>query len=105
MPGADEELKKVAERVKELGEKVGRGLEEVGKRLEKKDVPKLVRDVTVIAMGAMMIYTLGYAVSVMLPIARTVFAQLAIMLGYLIPMMFSVMVMSLTVAIVKALVK
>jgi len=105
MPGADEELKKVTERVKELGERIGRGLEEVGKRLEKKDVPKLVRDVTTIAVGAMAIYTLGYAVSVMLPVARPVFTQLAIMLGYLIPMLFSVMVMSLTVAVVKALVK
>jgi len=105
VPEADETLKRTVERVKEFGEKVGRSLEEIGRRIEKRDVPKLVRDVTVIAMGAMMIYTLGYAVSVMLPVARTLFAQLAVTLGYMIPMLFTVMIMSLTVAVVKALVK
>lgn len=89
----------------EIAKKMATELREVGKKLGEDYIPKLVRNTTVISLGAMTIYTLGLSLGAMLPSAVPVFVHFGILLGYVIPLMFMVMIMSLAVSIMKIMVR
>jgi len=90
--------------VRELGEtleKIKGGLEYVGERLEKKDVPTLVRNVLVISTGVMTVYTMATALTTMMPTASQIFTQLGIVLGYMVPILINIMMLSLVAGLVR----
>ena len=74
-------------RAVEVVEKIGRGLEAAAERLEKIDVPRLARNVMVLSISMMGIYTSAVAVATMLPYAVAVFQQVAMIFGLFIPLM------------------
>jgi len=94
-------IREIGEKATEILKKMVEGTEYVAERLEEEDVPKLVRNVAVIGTMAMSLYTMGYAVSVMLPAASQLFQQLAITLGYLVPILVNLTIFSVTIALVK----
>jgi len=84
---------------------IGKGLESFAEKLEKRDIPKLIRNVMLIASGAMSIYIMASAVGAMMPQARQIFVQLGAVLGYIVPLMINVMVVSMIVGLVKILLR
>jgi len=77
----------VAESVARAVERLGRGLEAAAKRLEKEDIPRLSRNIMVLSITAMCIYTSAVAVATMLPYAAIVFQQMGLVFGFFIPLM------------------
>lgn len=80
---------------------VAHGLEETFKKIARVDAPRLVRNAVAIAVGAMTIYMLGVSVSTMAPYAVPVFAQFGRVIGFMVPVMFMFMMVSLTIAIAR----
>jgi hypothetical protein len=104
--------KKVEDRLREIGrvagevaKKIATGLEETAKRIERVDVPRLTRNILVLATGGMTIYLMVSAVSAMYPYAVQAYAQLGAVIGYMIPLMFMTTVFAIMTALVKYLVK
>jgi len=102
---AEERLKEVAERAEEMAKKFGTAIEKGVEKLAEKDIPRFTRNAIVLATGAMTVYTMGTALATMLPAAQGAFYQMGAFLGYLIPLMFQVMVISATIGIVKLLIR
>jgi len=100
-----EELKEAGREAGELVKKMVTGLETVARRVAEADVPKLTRNILTLATGGMALYLMFTAVSTMAPYAVQAYAQLGVLLGYMIPLMFMMMVFSIAIAIVKHLVK
>jgi len=98
-------VKEIGRKAGEILKKIGSGLEYTAERLEKHDIPRLTKNVLILSTGAMMMYTMGIAVSAMLPTARQVFEQFGSVLGYMIPIMINIMMMSLMVALIKILLR
>ena len=89
----------------EAVKKITYGLGTLAKEIEERDVPKLTRNIVVLATGAMMMYTMATAVSTMLPTATVVFSQLGVILGYMIPIMINVMMFSIMISMVKLMLR
>ena len=100
-----EELREAGRRAGELVKKAVTGLEAVAKRVAEADVPKLTRNILILATGGMALYLMFTAISAMAPYAMQAYAQLGVVLGYMIPLMFMIMVFSIAISIVKHLVK
>jgi hypothetical protein len=100
-----EELKEAGREAGELVKKMATGLEAVARKVAEADVPKLTRNILTLATGGMALYLMFTAVSTMAPYAMQAYAQLGVVLGYMIPLMFMIMVFSIAVSIVKHLVK
>ena len=77
----------MAESVAKVAERLGRGLEAAAKRLEKEDIPRLSRNIMVLSITAMGVYTSAVAVATMLPYAAIVFQQMGLVFGFFIPLM------------------
>jgi hypothetical protein len=106
------EEKKVEARLTEMGrvagevaKKIATGLEETAKRIERVDVPRLTRNILVLATGGMTIYLMVSAVSAMYPYAMQVYAQLGTVIGYMIPLMFMATVLAIVTALIKHILK
>jgi len=104
--------KKVEARLIELGraagevaKKIATGLEETAKRIERIDVPRLTRNVLILATGGMTIYLMVSAVSTMYPYAVQVYAQFGTVIGYMIPLMFMATVLAIVTALIKHIAK
>lgn len=100
-----EEIESLRRRSEEALRKIASGLEKVGKELEERDIPRLTRNIIVLATGAMTMYTMATAVFTMLPSATAVFAQLGVVLGYMIPLMINIMMLSIMISLVKIMLR
>jgi hypothetical protein len=100
-----EELKEAGRKAEELVKKAVTGLETVAKKITEADVPKLTKNILTLATGGMALYLMFTAVSTMAPYAMQAYAQLGVVLGYMIPLMFMIMVISIAISIVKHLVR
>jgi nucleoside permease NupC len=100
-----EELKEAGREAGELVKKMATGLEAVARKVAEADVPKLTRNILTLATGGMTLYLMFTAVSTMAPYAMQAYAQLGVVLGYMIPLMFMIMVFSIAISIVKHLVR
>jgi hypothetical protein len=99
--GIEKELKEAGRVAGEIAKKMATGLEAVAKRVETVDAPRLTRNVLVLATGAMTLYLMLSAISVMAPQAVQVYAQFGRVLGFMIPMMFMITVFSIVMAVIK----
>jgi hypothetical protein len=100
-----EELKVAGEVTGEVARKIATGLETVARKITVTDVPKLVRNVFMLATSGMTLYLMFSAVSTMAPYAVQVYAQFGRVLGFMIPLMFMMTVLSIMIAIMKHVVK
>jgi hypothetical protein len=105
-----EELREAGREAGELVKKMATGLEAVARKVAEADVPKLTRNIAyrnilTLATGGMALYLMFTAVSAMIPYAMQAYAQLGAVLGYMIPLMFMIMVFSIAISIVKHLVR
>jgi len=100
-----EELKVAGEVAGEVARKIATGLETVARKITVADVPKLMRNVFMLATGGMALYLMFSAVSAMAPQAVQVYAQFGRVLGFMIPLMFMMTVFSIMIAIMKHVVK
>jgi len=89
----------------EISKKIATGLEETAKRIERMDVPRLTRNVLILATGGMTIYLMVSAVSTMYPYAVQVYAQFGTVIGYMIPLMFMATVLAIVTALIKHIAK
>lgn len=99
------QTERVAEELRDKARKIAHGLEEIGKKLSEDQIPKLMKNITVISVSSMLVYSLGLSLSMMLPTATPVFVQFGMVLGYMVPLMFIFMSMSLAISIMKLMVK
>jgi len=101
----EEAIETLRRRSEEALKKITSGLGTLAKEIEERDVPKLTRNIVVLATGAMMMYTMATAVSTMLPTATVVFSQLGVVLGYMIPIMINIMMFSIMISMVKLMLR
>ena len=104
-PEIGEKLREIGERAEEALKKIGSALETTAERIEKHDVPTITRNVLAAAMGGVTLYILGTAVGTMVPQAVPVFQQMAVTIGYLVPIMLNVMMVATMLGLVKMLVR
>jgi len=104
-PSKLEELKEKAEEaIEKLGKaakRLGAGLEAAAEKMEEKDIPKLTRNIMVLSITAMGIYTAAIAISTMLPYAAIAFQQMGLIFGYFIPLMIMFTLASVTISFVR----
>jgi len=96
-----ERIRKMATTAKETAKKIATGLSEVAERIAKVDSVKLTRNVITLATGAMTLYLMFSAISTIAPQAVQVYAQFGTIIGYMIPMMFMMTVLSIMMALIK----
>jgi len=101
----EERAKKVAETMERAAKKLASGMEKFAEELEKRDIPKIVRNVMIIVTAMMTMWTMYYALSLMAPTAAAVFMQFGLVLGYIVPLAFMVMILSLVAGIVRILIR
>ena len=95
---------KATEAIEKLGKaakKLGAGLEAAAEKLEEKDIPRLSRNIMILSITAMGIYTAAIAISTMLPYAAIAFQQMGIVFGYFIPLMIMFTLASMIITLVR----
>jgi hypothetical protein len=98
-------LRELGRTAGEVAKKIATGLEKTAERIERIDVPRLTRNVLVLATGGMTVYLMVSAISAMYPHAVQVYAQFGTVIGYMIPLMFMTTVFAIMMSLVKHLVK
>lgn len=93
------------EEFREVASKIASALREMGGKIQEEHLPKLTKNITALAVVGMSVYTLGVALGSMMPTAVPVFAQMGVILGYVAPLMFLSMLLSLTVFLAKTLMR
>jgi len=100
-PGLGDKAKEVIDKLGKAAKKLGAGLEAAAEKLEEKDIPRLSRNIMMLSITAMGIYTAAVAISTMLPYAAIAFQQMALAFGYFIPMMIMFTLASMVITLVR----
>jgi hypothetical protein len=96
-----ERIREMATTARETTKKIAVGLSEVAERIARVDSVRLTRNVITLSTGAMALYLMFSAVSTIAPQAMQVYAQFGTIIGYMIPMMFMITVLSIMMAVIK----
>jgi hypothetical protein len=100
-----EGLRKAGKVAEEVARRIATGLERTAERVSEVDVPRLTRNILMLATTGATVYLMASAIGVMAPQAIPVWAQLGAVLGYMIPLMFMSTVFMIMISLAKHLVR
>jgi hypothetical protein len=100
-----EGLRKAGKVAEEVARRIATGLERTAERVVEMDVPRLTRNILMLATTGATVYLMASAIGVMAPQAVAVWAQLGALLGYMVPLMFMSTVFMIMISLAKHLVR